>query len=187
MDKIHPDLESCAVPIDSVQPHPRNVHHGNVPKIARSLDKYGQYKTIVVQKSTGHVCAGNHTWKAAKNLLNWDRIAVVQMDLDDATALKLALMDNRSGADGEDDQQALAALLQEFGDDLDGTGYTPEELTELLDSLDDSEPMPEPGDAPTDDLQQAWGVIVTCGTEEQQLDLLQKLGDEGLNVRALMN
>jgi ParB-like chromosome segregation protein Spo0J len=186
MDKIHAQLEPLAVPIDSLRPHPRNVHQGDIPTIAASMKEYGQFKPIVVQASTGLVCAGNHTWKAAKQILDWDRIAAVQMDLDDATALKLALMDNRSGALGADDPQALADLLQEF-ETLDGTGYTPEDLTDLLESLDDTEQMPEPGDAPTGDLEQAWGVIVTCGTEDEQLEILQRLGDEGLNVRALMN
>jgi len=186
MDKIDPALLTLAVPIDQVRPHPRNVHTGDTLVIADSLERYGQYKPIIVQKSTGLICAGNHTWKAAKNHLKWDDIAALMLDLDDETALRVLLMDNRSAALGTDDQQALADMLQELGE-LEGTGYTPEDLTKLLEDLASGDTMPEPGDAEVDHLDQAWGVIVSCGSEGEQLALLDRFAEEGLNVRALMS
>ena len=42
------------------------------------------------------------------------------------------------------------------------------------------------GDAPQDDLPQAFGVIVECDTEQQQTRLLAQLDGEGFRVRALM-
>jgi len=184
MDKIAPGLEALAVPIDDITPHPRNVHSGDIPTIADSLDAHGQYKPVIVQRSTGFVCAGNHTWKAARNVLQWDRIAALHLEVDDDQALRILVMDNRSAAKGADDPHALADLLRELGD-LAGTGYSPDELTALLASLEAAEQAPEPGEEPGEDLQQAWGVVIACGTRDEQLALLARLGDEGLNVRAL--
>jgi ParB-like chromosome segregation protein Spo0J len=186
IDGIVPELAALAVPIDSVKPHPRNVNHNDPAEIAQGLRIYGQYKPIVVQRSTGFICVGNHTWRAARDHRKWTEIAAVLRDLDDESALQLAIWDNRSGRKGEDDQQALAELLQEFST-LEGTGYSDADLTELLESLaGPQEKMPVPGDAETDELDQTWGVIVTCRTEGEQLALLDRLDAEGLSVRALM-
>jgi len=57
---------SVVVPIDSIRPHPRNPNKGSVEVIRESLRIHGQYRTIVVQRSTGFVLAGNTTWRAAK-------------------------------------------------------------------------------------------------------------------------
>lgn len=184
MDQIDRGLQLLAVDIDTIRPHPRNVHHGDIPTIATSLTAYGQYKPVIVQTSTGLICAGNHTWKAAKSL-NWHRIAALFVDLDDERALKILVMDNRAAAKGTDDDQALAHLLQEFGD-LAGTGFTDEELTALLASLDDTgdEDDGEQTD-PGADLGPGWGVAVPCRTEDEQEALLLRLTDEGFPARPL--
>ena len=54
------------VPLEKLSPYPYNARRGNVEVIRESLRVNGQYKPIVVQKSTGHVLAGNHTLEAAR-------------------------------------------------------------------------------------------------------------------------
>ena len=68
-NNIRAELARMAKDIASVQPHPRNVRQGDVGAIATSLSTHGQYRPIVVQESTGHILAGNHTYKAANLIL----------------------------------------------------------------------------------------------------------------------
>src|SRR5450755_4786138 len=110
------------VPLSSLTEFPGNPRRGDVDAIAESLRTNGLYKPLVVQKSTGHILAGNHTWKAALSL-GWDQIDAVFIDADDLRAKKIVLADNRlsdlAGYSADD----LAALLTSV-DDVTGTGYS---------------------------------------------------------------
>lgn len=126
-----------SVSIDELTPHPKNVRQGDIGAISESLKAHGQYRAIVAQRSTGHILAGNHTWKAAK-ALGWKEIAVHWADCDDDTALRIMLADNRANDLAMYDQQALAGLLSELSTTeqlLLGTGYTAEFLDELNSDL----------------------------------------------------
>ena len=128
------------VSIDDVSPHPRNVRQGDVGAIMESLSAHGQYRPIVVQKSTGSILAGNHTWKAAKTL-GWKEIAVTYVDVDDEKALRILLIDNRANDLATYDDSQLADLLQmlastEIG--FDGTGFDGDDLDDLLFKLNGS-------------------------------------------------
>lgn len=119
-------LLSLVMPIDSVQPDPRNVRRHpdpNMAAIKRSLETYGQRKPIVVNNTTGHIEAGNGLWAAAK-ALGWTEIAVVKVQDDETTAKAFGVMDNRSAELAEWDLVALKDLLQELD-----TGAFPIELT----------------------------------------------------------
>lgn len=119
--------------IDTIQPHPENARVGDVSAIAESLERFGQVKPIVVQKSTGHVVAGNHTREAAKSL-GWEEIAACLLDLDDETAKAYLLADNRLSDRAKYDQSQLYELL-EGTLDLDGTGYDLDYVESLGDAL----------------------------------------------------
>jgi ParB-like chromosome segregation protein Spo0J len=125
-------LLPLVVPIDSVQPHPRNVRHGDVGAMCVQLRTHGQYRPAVVQKSTGNICAGSHMWRAAK-LMGSTRLAVLVKDMDDDQAEKLMLGDNRQADLGTYDQDALEVLLREHHarGTLEGTGYDGNDLDDL--------------------------------------------------------
>jgi len=132
------ELTTETVRIDDVRPHPKNVRQGDIGAISESLKAHGQYRAIVVQKSTGHILAGNHTWKAAKSL-GWSDISAHYIDCDDDQAIRILLADNRANDLAMYDQQALAELLAELSSSeqvLLGTGYTSEFLDELNTDLD---------------------------------------------------
>jgi len=121
-------------PIDDVKPHPQNVRQGDVGAISESLRAHGQYRPIVVQKSTGYILAGNHTWKAAK-ALGWTRIETTELDVDDDRALRILLVDNRANDLATYNDHALADLLRDLASTeshLKGTGYDGDDLDELL-------------------------------------------------------
>lgn len=129
--------ETRLVPIDSVMPHPRNVNEGDVGAIGQSIAVNGFFGSIVVQRSSGQIVAGNHRWLAAQRA-GASEIPATFIDVDDDTALRILLADNRLTRLGRDDSQALADLLVEIQREqgsLDGTGYDAEALDELLADL----------------------------------------------------
>ncbi len=115
------------------KPHPMNPRIGNVDAVAESLKEHGQFKPIVINKRTGFIAAGHHTWMAARKLA-WDSIQVVYIDVDEKKHQKIMLADNKTSDMGTYDEKVLAEILAGMGDDLTGTGYTPVDLQDLIDS-----------------------------------------------------
>lgn len=145
---IRKELSHLAVDLSDLKPHPENVRQGDVGAITESLKHHGQYRPIVVQKSTGHILAGNHTFKAAK-ALKWKQIAATFVDCDDEQALRILLMDNRANDLASYDDNALAEMLKALmatDQKLDGTGFDPSDLDELLGQLELLEPAGIAGD-----------------------------------------
>src|ERR1017187_2560559 len=83
------------VDVGTLKQHPRNARQGDVGAIVESLRAHGQYRPIVVQRSTNHVLAGNHTLKAAREL-GWPTIAATFLDVTNDQALRILLVDNRT-------------------------------------------------------------------------------------------
>ncbi|MFC4424851.1 ParB N-terminal domain-containing protein [Deinococcus navajonensis] len=81
-------------PVGGLKLHPRNPNAGNVDVIAESIRTNGFYGAEVVQKSTGHILKGNHTFQAACQV-GLPQIPVFWLDVDDAAALRILLVDNR--------------------------------------------------------------------------------------------
>lgn len=137
---IREELAEHAIAIGSVTNHPRNVRQGDIGAISQSLKDNGQYRPIVVQRSTGHVLAGNHTLKAAK-ALGWKEIAATFVDCDDDRALRILLADNRTNDIATYDDNALAELLKELASTnlkLDGTLFDGDDLDDLIYKLEGS-------------------------------------------------
>ena len=122
--QYHHDLENLLMDIDAITPHPRNYNNGDVDAIAESIEVNGMYRPVYVQKSTAYIIAGNHTWHACK-MLGAEQIPVVVLDIDDTTALRIMLTDNRTAALAVPDNSQLLNLLDELAntDTLHGTGY----------------------------------------------------------------
>lgn len=123
--KYHDDLGPLMVDVDTVQPHPDNYNNGDVDALAESIEVNGMYRPVYVQRSTGYIIAGNHTWHAVK-MLDAAQIPVVTLDVDDAHATKIMLADNRIAAQAIPDNSQLLVLLDRLKDtsDLTGTGFT---------------------------------------------------------------
>jgi hypothetical protein len=131
---IREELAQHAIAIGSVKNHPRNVRQGDIGAISQSLKDNGQYRPIVVQRSTGHVLAGNHTLKAAK-ALGWKEIAATFIECDDDRALRILLADNRTNDLATYDDNALADLLKELASSelgFIGSAYDGDDLDTLL-------------------------------------------------------
>lgn len=141
---IHESLQSLAFPIDKLDLLPGNPRKGDVDSVVRSYKKFGQRKPIVARmrpdSDVAEVLAGNTQLKAARRL-EWDAIAVVLVDDDDATAAGFALADNRTHDLGEYLDEELAAMIAMVSDDselLDASGYDLADEQELLEAISGS-------------------------------------------------
>lgn len=105
---IPPTLDHLTIPIDQPRPRKNNPRRGNIDTIAESLERNGQYRPIVVNKPTGEILAGNHTYAAAKRL-GWTHIAATFVDVDEDQAARIILADNRT-ADLGDTKQITDAI-----------------------------------------------------------------------------
>jgi hypothetical protein len=152
--------------------------------VEQSLVKYGAGRSILVDRD-GRVIAGNKTLTSS-GVLPSDEVVVVPSDgtklvvvqrtdlsLDDPKGRSLAIADNRSSEIGlEWDAANLKALdpvvdLKEFFSDKD--------LKKIFN---------EPGESNAA-LPEGYGVMIENLSEQQQLDLLERLSAEGYTVKAL--
>lgn len=144
-----PDYASLGV--DELQTFERNPRRGDVASIASSLERWGQYRPIVVNAGTVtgrrmEVLAGNHTLLAARSL-GWASIECAVVDVDEQTAAAIVLADNRLADLGEYSSDDLHALLSSL-DDLTGTGYFADDLAGLERELFPPDPRTDPDDIP---------------------------------------
>ncbi|MET9396295.1 ParB/RepB/Spo0J family partition protein [Kitasatospora sp. NPDC002965] len=125
------------VDLDRLTPHPDNPHLGDLDTIRGSIATHGWYGAVIAQRSTGHVIAGSHRIRAAREE-GLATVPVIWLDIDNDKARRILLMDNRAGDKAGYDSTLLTDLLGELHvtpDGLSGTGWTPTELDALLASV----------------------------------------------------
>ena len=125
------------VNIDLLKHHPRNANHGDVEAIKKSLAVNGWYGSVVANRSTKHILAGNHRVMAAK-ALGWDTVPVQWVDVTDEEELRILIVDNRTTRIGQDDTTKVADILSELANTpigLDGTGYGASDLDALINDI----------------------------------------------------
>ena len=121
----------------------KNPRVGDTDTIAASLRANGQYKPLVVNRGTHtgrpmEVLAGNHTLKALRTLAEeypsddrWQQVECWVLDVDDDRAARIVAADNRTAQLGTFDTDTLVALLDDMPD-LEGTGYSDDDLADLM-------------------------------------------------------
>lgn len=131
------------LPLAELNNYHRNPRRGDVAAIKGSIIANGVFRPIIVNRGTytgkeNQILAGNHTVKAIRELAEenpqdtrWQQVEVWMVDVDDDRASRIVLADNRTADLGDYDEQVLAELLNDMGDDLDGTGYVEDDLEEL--------------------------------------------------------
>lgn len=135
--------------VDAVRPHPENINQGDVGAIFESIEDNGFFGACVVQRSTGYICIGNHRYKAALEH-GATHVPVLYVDVDDDRALRMLLADNRLAElayrDPKELVELLGGLVSTTGT-LSGTGYSTDDLDELIRGLQGDAPEIQ-GDAP---------------------------------------
>jgi len=162
--------------------------------IKASLDKFGPLRSLV-----GHydddgklvIRAGNGTLKEAESLgikkirpvvRNRDElVVVVANDLTDEQWTEYAIVDNLSSDLSEWDQ---VQLKQTHEEEVDlGDWFTAEEIAEW----DDEPDLPPTGNAPTGESATNFAIVIECVDKNQQLELLERFAEEGLECQALVS
>ena len=185
------------VPIGHLHPWPQNPHPPrakDVREVARSIRRFGFASPIVARRENGEIINGHSRWLAARRL-RLETVPVRWSDLPEGEAHMLALADNKIAANRERKwtDEAIAGLLEAAeaaGVDVEvGTGFSEEEIDDLLGGAEDAVEEggggsgPGGGDERPGDV---FEVLITCESEEQQTELLDRLTSEGLQVRAMV-
>lgn len=176
-------VDTEIVDINSLNPYPQNPRRGDVEEIAKSLEKNGQYKPIVVNKNTKEILAGNHTWRAAKSL-GWSEIAVTWVDVSEDRAKRIVLADNRTSDMSVYDDSRLLELLN-FLPDLEGTGFTEFDIEQLTSLFDGQGLFEAPNAERTGQIDSAvrvyvgsYRMMVDAGPYQEWADSIADYGDD---------
>lgn len=129
---------------------PGNPHDGDDRAVADSLARFGQVKPIAVS-ADGCVIAGNTTFRAARDILGWSRIAGVEMTHEEAEAKAYALADNRTAQLGRDDPERMVAFFGEI-EEWSGIGWDEEARAEIALMAEQDAVLPEPTRPPEPDV-----------------------------------
>jgi ParB-like chromosome segregation protein Spo0J len=113
--------ETTLEPISSLKRYPANPREGDIGAISESLRTLGQYRPVVVNRSTREILKGNHTVAGASSL-GWTEIAVVWVDVDTVEATKIVLVDNKTSDKATYDKDLLTGVLEDIST-LEGTGF----------------------------------------------------------------
>ena len=148
------------------------------------LDEVGWVQDVIVNKRSGYLVDG-HARVAVAAQRGETSVPVVYVDLsDEEERLMLATLDPLSAMAGAD-QSALEDLLS-------GVTTEAEALAEMLEALAEESAsqldlMPPDGDTDTQLGAFEFRVVVDCSSEQNQMELITRLEDEGLVCHALIS
>ncbi|AFR26945.1 ParB/RepB/Spo0J family partition protein [Bartonella quintana] len=123
------------VPLESISCNPNNPRRhftdSELDNLAQSIRQHGVVQPVVVRPSRDHphrfeLIAGERRWRAAQRA-NLNQLPVIIRDVDDKTALELAIIENiqRSDLNPIEEGMAYEALLSEHG-------YTQADLAQVI-------------------------------------------------------
>lgn len=111
--QFHDDLKDLLYPVTSAQPHPENNNEGDLEAIDHSVEENGMYGPVIVQKSTGHIVKGNHTWITVRDRGS-EVCPMIWLDIDDTTARRILYDDNHTARLAVQEPGATIALLEKI-------------------------------------------------------------------------
>lgn len=139
------ELQIEQTDVAQLAPWPQNPRKHGEPDLAviiRSIKEYGFTNPILVQRGTNRVIAGHGRLQAAKKM-GMVRVPVLFLDIDDAKATALTIMDNRSAELSTWDMTALKDCLVTLDDgafDVELTGFTKDDVAKLFAGPEDEDP-----------------------------------------------
>ncbi len=115
-----------------------------VSVVVASIKRFGFTAPILVRKSNNEVIAGHTRLKAAL-ILGLDRVPVRFLNLSEGEAHALALADNKIGelADWSDGSHDVLRELASVDVDLEGLGFSDDEVADLFTSETDTQSKPK--------------------------------------------
>ncbi|MEV1003425.1 hypothetical protein [Nonomuraea sp. NPDC050202] len=198
------------MPLPEIARAVRNPKEHDLPTIRKSIQKWGCTLAGELDERTGRLVAGHGRLHVLEEMasdgasppegvkVSDDGVWLVPIlrgwsSRSDADAEGYLVANNSTSERGGWDRGALADMLTDIyeADEelLAATGYDPTDIEDLVPAdLGDAPPAPVPTPGPAERVEppDVWGVIITCATEEEQVELLERLAAEGRSVRALM-
>lgn len=140
-------IDTAQVRIDDLIEYHDNPRVHSLDAIMESLATLRQYKKVTVNRGTltgrrNEILAGNGTVKAARQL-GWTVIEADFIDVDETTARKINLIDNRASDLSTYDTDKLVESLGLL-DDLVATGYSMDDVARMI-TPPDFQPEDETG------------------------------------------
>lgn len=165
-------VETRMIALDRLTPFPGNARRGDKEKLVGSLESNGQYRSLIVRETDDGeyvVLAGNNTLEALE-LFGAAEARCEIITCDDATALRVNLVDNKSNDEATYDDRARAALLELLDGEITGTGYDEEEIDSIVARFEEPEvaPYTEPEVAYNDDQADREARVKSHGGEESR-------------------
>lgn len=165
-------VETRMVALDQLTPYPGNARRGDKARLAASLEANGQYRSLIVQaRDDGElvVLCGNNTLEALE-AAGEDAARCEIVRCDDATALRVNLVDNRANDAATYDGAARARLLELLDGELEGSGYTEDEADSIIAQYEEEEtaPFSEPELAYNDDAAERQARVESHGGTESR-------------------
>jgi ParB-like chromosome segregation protein Spo0J len=138
----------------TLSPNPRNPRkHGsrNLSGLESSLMDFGQIGSIIVQAPgagrNGYVIAGHGRLDRALRL-GATEVEVREWDVDNATAQRFALVDNKTGEGAERYDEAIVAEIIQAAVEAEQVipGFTSQEIDDILNAVETDEVIEQGGD-----------------------------------------
>lgn len=177
-------LEVEYVPIERLRFYEGNPRKNDesVESIIKSIEVFGFVNPILVRRANYEIIAG-HTRVKAMQALEQKEVPVIFLDLDETDAHVYNLFDNKSVENTDWDGLKLAEMfaeLDELNVDLDLTGFSPDEIKNIV--IGPTGIPEEPiGDMP----ESKYAIIIECKNEMEQQELITDFDDRGLNCRCV--
>jgi ParB-like chromosome segregation protein Spo0J len=177
-------------PIDRLIPYARNARtHSDtqVAQIAASIREFGFTNPVLVD-GEGNIIAGHGRVLAARKL-GMQEVPCIRLEhLTVAQRRAYIIADNKLALNAGWDEELLALELKELDDvgfDLELTGFSNQELSELM-GLE--EPTKQDGAIDTGiNYQEKYAVLVECEDEAHQQSVFESLTAAGYKCRVLVN
>lgn len=127
------------VPLDKLTTHPENFREHDVGAIIQSIERWGVWRAIVAQTSTGHVLVGNGELEALRQM-KAPNAPVRWMDVDDDNARAILLADNWIPSRGRNMPQELLDVMEQLREErelFEATGADEDDVEALERELED--------------------------------------------------
>jgi hypothetical protein len=200
--KVRPGVTTSVAP-STLHTFHRNPRRGDTAAIASSLRRHTQYKPITVNIGThtgrpNEVLAGNHTLMAVRDLAEthpeeaaWQSILAHWIDVDDDMCNRIVVADNQTSTLGGFDTDELVGLLNDFGDDIEGLGFSETDIQALIEMNDGAPDLDDladkHGDPLDDDFNETVRLRVPPEVATRWKGFREEYDDDGVALVALLN
>lgn len=198
------------LPLPEIARAVRNPKEHDLPTIRKSIQKWGCTLAGELDDRTDRLVAGHGRLLVLEELVadgvsppegvkvSDDGVWLVPIlrgwsSRSDTDAEGYLVANNAIPERGGWDRGLLGDMLADIGaadeELLAATGYDLDDVAELLPTDPEQVPPsvgPGPGPAERVSVPEVWGVVVTCDSEAEQVELLERLTELGHSVRALM-